>query len=598
MAGLVDFAVRLGDSVLTLSAVQEGWKVVLNFTNLGFILGIIIIAFATIFHLESYALKQTLSKLIIAALLVNFSLVIAGGFMSISSVASNYFHDAALGEGGKNLSIALANAMNPQALGNVTDTDSYITKGWEYFKNIISPEANIKYIVNIFFIIIFTFLTVLAFATLFIMLLMRAMTLVFLLILSPIVWLLWIFPATKKYFQQWWQEFIRWNFFAPAVYFFIYLSVMTAGQIQKKAPKLEGWDYILGVGDSTSAAGVFNSGTLINNLFTHAANLFVVLGLLYGGIYVANKFGIAGGSIGVNLASKAGKGVAGWAGRKSLQFGTAPLRAKWFGKEGEKKSVGEKAVEWASKTGWVGRHTLGYAAKGITRLETAGGENILKQHAKVATSMSDADLKASDLTASGPRKIAVTKELQKRKLLGDVDAKNLITEGNKDLFGRFRQGVSWGDVEHGAKMNTEIAKQLRDTGEASEESLRNFVATYKGKDIEASAIKDLYSGKAKLGLSQSSIDKLGAGFAKTLAMENHQMVPKIIPTMSAKERANFSQHYEDQVLTLPNEWVNKNNRRVTLQEVSSAWDRTMSNYAMGFSAETSTAGTTPPPSTP
>ena len=47
--------------------------------------------------------------------------------------------------------------------------------------------------------------------------------------------------------------------------------------------------------------------------------------------------------------------------------------------------------------------------------------------------MSDADLKASTLTASGPRKIAVMKELQKRKLLGDTtNAKDLIN--GKSVF--------------------------------------------------------------------------------------------------------------------------------------------------------------------
>ena len=65
------------------------------------------------------------------------------------------------------------------------------------------------------------------------------------------------------------------------------------------------------------------------------------------------------------------------------------------------------------------------------------------------------------------------------------------------MFGRFRQGASWGDIEHGAKMDVEMAKQLRETGSVSAESIEKFVKTYKGKDIEQSAIKDLYSGKAK-----------------------------------------------------------------------------------------------------
>lgn len=77
-AYLIEWAIEWGQDVLNLSIVKEGWNIVLNFANLGFVLAIIVIAFATIFRVESYALKQTLWKLIVAAILVNFSLFIAG----------------------------------------------------------------------------------------------------------------------------------------------------------------------------------------------------------------------------------------------------------------------------------------------------------------------------------------------------------------------------------------------------------------------------------------------------------------------------------------------------------------------------------------
>src|SRR4030042_5966834 len=71
--------------------VHTGWQIVLNFANLGFVLAIIVIAFSTIFRRESYAMKQTLWKLIVAALLVNFSLVIAGAFINVSDIFSDFF---------------------------------------------------------------------------------------------------------------------------------------------------------------------------------------------------------------------------------------------------------------------------------------------------------------------------------------------------------------------------------------------------------------------------------------------------------------------------------------------------------------------------
>ena len=320
---------------------------------------------------------------------------------------------------------------------------------------------------------------------------------------------------------------------------------------------------------------------LINDPLLVLGQMVIMIGLMVGGLIVADKMGISFAKAALGAAQGGGKAFGAWAGGRAKQYGTAPLRAKlWKDEEGKRtKSFGEKSAEWANKN-WLTRHTLGYAARGITRLETTGGENVLKQHIKAAGNMSDADLKASTLTASGPRKIAVMKELQKRKLLGDTtNAKDLINGGNQSLFGRFRQGASWGDIEHGAKMDVEMAKQLRETGSVSAESIEKFVKTYKGKDIEQSAIKDLYSGKAKLGLSKDATNELGIAFAKALAKTNYQMVPKIIPPMNAKERDNFSSIY---------------NRVEKTEEAEKAWINTMNNFATGFSAETPTTGTTPP----
>src|SRR3989344_2742531 len=44
-AALVDFVVKLGNDVLNLPAGTAGWGTVLHITNLGFVLGIIVIAF-------------------------------------------------------------------------------------------------------------------------------------------------------------------------------------------------------------------------------------------------------------------------------------------------------------------------------------------------------------------------------------------------------------------------------------------------------------------------------------------------------------------------------------------------------------------------
>src|SRR3989338_6056252 len=69
--------------------VKTSWEVFSNFANMFFILILVIIAFATIFDIQNYNWKGLMAKFIIAALLINFSLVIGGLLIKISTNLSD-----------------------------------------------------------------------------------------------------------------------------------------------------------------------------------------------------------------------------------------------------------------------------------------------------------------------------------------------------------------------------------------------------------------------------------------------------------------------------------------------------------------------------
>ena len=66
-------------------AVNIGWKITRDVVNIFYILVLLIISIATILGISSYGMKQTLWKLILSALLINFSLPIAGIFVDFSN---------------------------------------------------------------------------------------------------------------------------------------------------------------------------------------------------------------------------------------------------------------------------------------------------------------------------------------------------------------------------------------------------------------------------------------------------------------------------------------------------------------------------------
>ena len=172
------------------------------------------------------------------------------------------------------------------------------------------------------------------------MLLIRYVVLAILLILVPLVWLLWIFPATQEHWKKWWSEFIRWTFFAPAVSFFMMLTVAAIKNYPVYVDDI--------VKNAVDQQG--NIGGVGGALYGGVGNLVVVMGLLLGGLYTANKMSITFASTAYNIAQGAGKAFGGWAGRKGIRTagwgfaGPSQKTQRWANQGGIKGMLGKADV--------------------------------------------------------------------------------------------------------------------------------------------------------------------------------------------------------------------------------------------------------------
>ena len=120
-AMLVSWLIQFNQGVFSSNMVQTGFSVCLSIANLGFVLGIIVIAIATILRNQSYGMKQLLWKLVVMAILVNFGLVIARPIVGVSDSLSNYFLQYISGGGssGPNgLATALVGLFSPAKILN------------------------------------------------------------------------------------------------------------------------------------------------------------------------------------------------------------------------------------------------------------------------------------------------------------------------------------------------------------------------------------------------------------------------------------------------------------------------------------------------
>jgi len=342
VAWFIGIILNLNNQLLQSDAVQIGFSVSLSVANLGFVLGIIVIAIMTILRQESYGLKQILWKLVAAAILVNFSLVIIAPIFNFANQLTTYFLNCTQGNcnntgtlaGFQNFAKSLAGAFNPQKellLGLnttagglvVADTNlqgAFSTTGQSIGKLLVP-------IVSIFFIAFMLIVMNITLVTFVAMLFIRYLIIGILLIVMPFAWLMWIFPNLSHLWTKWWSTFWRWTLFAPIVIFFLYLAIMTS---KTMSTATSGVFYVdTYTSDASGAFGMLANlfGTTFTPLLGSFMQQIIIIGLAVGGIFAANSLSIHGASAAMGAIKGVKNATVGYVGRQSKKG----ARAAWRG---------------------------------------------------------------------------------------------------------------------------------------------------------------------------------------------------------------------------------------------------------------------------
>ncbi len=212
---LLEWALNADVYYITSTAVTLGWPIVRDFANMLVILALIIISVATIIRYKDYEAKKLLPTLIIAAILINFSLVICAVFIDGSNIVMKAFTDS----GGN---------------GVINNIDSKVTTGIENAWNGVSDTEqgiltfSMKTIGEIFFNTMSGLVELLYFF----LFAFRIFALWMLLILSPLAFACFILPSTRKVFDMWWTQFLNWCIIGMTGGFFY----MIANRLQSQMP--------------------------------------------------------------------------------------------------------------------------------------------------------------------------------------------------------------------------------------------------------------------------------------------------------------------------------------------------------------------------
>ena len=302
----VEFMLDLNLRTISTPAVRGGYEVTLGIANLLLVLMIIVAAVATIIRNQTYGMKALIRDIVIAAVVINFGLILASGAIGISNSLTNTFLSGVTGGGGPGkFGEIMAQTFAPQKLFLPTsDKDgeqtSKIAKEISAAKGL---EGIIQPLVAVLMSFIGTIVIIVTLLAFVVMLAYRYMKIIVLLISFPLVLVARAFPKYKEYYSDWLKSFINQLLFPPAAIFFLWLAMKIS----------EG---VFGAG-STSFEGAI--GSLAQAIFIPLMNIFVLSGLMIMGLTAASKFGATGGEAAQKALAGGGKAAMGWAKKRATR---------------------------------------------------------------------------------------------------------------------------------------------------------------------------------------------------------------------------------------------------------------------------------------
>lgn len=442
---LINSALVFSTNVINSPVVSQGFQITLTIANLGFVIGIIVIALATIFRSQTYGVKKLLTSLVAMAILVNFGLVISGVLLNFSDQLSNYFIKNSTSNGRiSDFADSLVAVSQPQQLWidpNKDSSTSIWNKGLRGAANVVIPggatgfeiakallskdnwTAWLQQLIALIFIGVFSMILSLALIVVGIMFFLRYFWLTFLLIMLPLAWLSWVFPALKKHWSDWWQHFIKWAFFGPVALFFMYLAVVIAqgggtDYLTETLGNMTANDNVAALATQTARSGDF---------WASITRELIVVGLIFGGLMAANKMGIAFAGTAINGAKAAGGWIQGATKRVAKR-----TEARAFGGERMGK-ISKGMQEIGAKYHIAPLRGIG---QGIDALR-GQGRGVVEDYKKIAGAKSAEQILNQIGATRGSELVAYLKAAQDKNILPQaVGAVTKVAPGaiNKDIF--------------------------------------------------------------------------------------------------------------------------------------------------------------------
>lgn len=289
---IVNFIVGFGDKYNNQGlgfTIDHLWGTVRDIFNLTFIFGLVYIGFQIILGTNDHQAKRTIPLLILAALLINFSLFITKFVIDFSNIAATQIFNLFISKDSEYASISIG-------ITNLTHLSTIFSYNPGDFGDSL-----------IFLLGMMLILMVLAYVFLAgaIMITIRFVVLNIYLVFSPVMFLGWVFPGMASYTKQFWKGFLGQAFFAPAFLFMLYLSFMVVQKYNDGVSKH--FADVFGTTFQTAAAGAASGQNAVPLEPLGGGDVipFFAMTMIFfiASIVVARKIAFSGSDMAISLAN-------------------------------------------------------------------------------------------------------------------------------------------------------------------------------------------------------------------------------------------------------------------------------------------------------
>jgi len=321
----------LNSAAYSLAFLTTGWGTVRDLANMFFIFILIYTAFEIMFQAESAGTMRRIALIIIMALLINFSFFITRVVIDTGNILGLQFYNAIqvtgengqpayIGNGTKDLSFAVMNAVNVQKLYSTQEFKTWNDNNKGGFLTTVITLSFIYITLGIMYGLLFV-----VFLTAGVKFMMRVVGLWFVIISAPLAFVARTLTKTEPYYKQWQEYLVKFSLY-PAVFLFMYYILVS---FMNQLGNSQTGGLVNGIFRQLSTTGTqgTNTGTL-NALGTIAIEMGFVIAMMYVALKASDwvvKEGSGMAHAAVSWMGNAAAGTAGFGLRRTAGWGMQRL---------------------------------------------------------------------------------------------------------------------------------------------------------------------------------------------------------------------------------------------------------------------------------